>query len=135
MRSRWEGIQNKLWGMQEGCFFLTLCSIAEEYNISHGRDKVDLVDAVNKAFDMKWVKSDYTVLNDTALLSWLCNGAKVSKRMSSTCGLLKANEYSACKYALDNKLHFRRRYFDVYTNSNTVKNGEFVCYYIYTIGE
>lgn len=115
--------------MQEGCFFLSLCSVAEEFN----GQKVDLVDAVNKAFEKKWVKADYTVLDDTALLSWLCHGAKVTKRVSNVCGVLKGNEYSVCKYAWKNKTHFRRRYFDVYEDSKTVRNGQLACYYIYSI--
>lgn len=133
MKSRYEGLQNRLWGMQEGCFFLTLLSIAEERNIQCGRGRVDFVEAVNKAFEKNWVQYDYTVSNDVALLSWL-TGEKVSKRISSSCGVLRGNEYSACKYRLEEKTHFRRRYFDVYNNSRTVANGKLEKYYIYTFG-
>lgn len=131
MKSRYEGIQNKLWDIREGCFFLSLCSIAEEYL----QRKIDLIDAVNMAFEKNLVSSDYWVKNDCKLLEIL-TGKKVSKRQSQKCGILEDNEYSIAKWL--NKAgtanHFRRRYFDVYTDSKTVKDGSLVCYYIYTIG-
>lgn len=136
MKSRYEGIQNKLYHMSEGCFFLSLCSIAEEYRLEHGMTKVDLIDAVNMAFSEKLVTGDYTVLDDCEILSRL-TGEKVTRRKSDTCGELKENEYSIAKWLNAEKTanHFRRRYFDVYTNSRTVRYGTLVCYYIYTIGE
>ena len=116
--------------MREGCFFLSLLSIAEEFN----GQKVDLIDAVNMAFDNKYVTSDYTVKKDCELLSKL-TGRKVTKKVTSVCGVLDDNEYSIVKYLNKEKTanHFRRRYFDVYTNSMTVKEGTLVGYYIYTI--
>lgn len=130
MKSRYEGIQNKLWNMREGCFFLSLLSIAEEFN---GK-KIDLIDAVNMAFDNKFVTSDYTVKKDCELLSKL-TGRKVTKKVTSVCGILDDNEYSIVKYLNKEKTtnHFRRRYFDVYVNSMTVKEGTLISYYIYTI--
>ena len=131
MKSRYEGIQNKLWGIREGCFFLSLCSIAEEYL----QKKIDLIDAVNMAFERNLVSDDYWIKDDCKLLE-LLTGTKVKKRQSQVCGILDDNEYSIAKWL--NKAgtanHFRRRYFDVYTNSKTVKDGSLVCYYIYTIG-
>ena len=132
MKSRYEGIQNKLWGIREGCFFLSLCSIAEEYN----NKKIDLIDAINLAFDKGLVSDDYWVKDDCKLLSLLTGNKKIKKRQSQTCGILDDNEYSISKWL--NKAgtanHFRRRYFDVYKDSKTVKYGSLVCYYIYTIG-
>ena len=93
MKSRYEGIQNKLWNMREGCFFLSLLSVAEEFN---GK-KIDLIDAVNMAFDNKFVTSDYTVKKDCELLSKL-TGRKVTKKVTSVCGILDDNEYSIVKY-------------------------------------
>ena len=142
MKSRYEGIQNKLWDIREGCFFLSLLSVAEEYRLSHGMIKVDLIDAVNLAFEQKLVTFDYFVRFDTEILSKL-TGQNVTKRKVKTCGSLKDNEYSIAKYekkTVDEngkpvtKTHFRRRYFDVYANSATVREGKLVEYYIYTIG-
>ena len=132
MKSRYEGIQNKLYYISEGCFFLSLCSIAEEFN----KKKVDLIDAVNMAFSEKLVTGDYTVLDDCKILHNL-TGKKVTRRVANTCGELKDNEYSIAKWLNAEKTanHFRRRYFDVYTNSKTVRYGTLLCYYIYTIGE
>lgn len=142
MKSRYEGIQNKLWDIREGCFFLSLLSIAEEYRLEHGMMKVDLIDAVNMAFEQKYITFDYFVRFDCEILSKL-TGQKVTKRKAKSCGTLKANEYSVAKYEKktvnkDGKEvtvnHFRRRYFDVYANSSTVREGKLVEYYIYTIG-
>ena len=131
MTSRYEGIQNKLWGIKEGCFFLSLISIAEEYN----KKKIDLVDAVNMAFERKLVGNDFTVYDDCKLLKNL-TGKKVTRRVTTNCGILKDNEYSIMKYINKEGTanHFRRRYFDVYVNSKTVSEGKFLNYYIYTIG-
>ena len=131
MKSRYEGIQNKLWGIREGCFFLCLCSIAEEYN----RKKIDLIDTINLAFDKKLVRNDYFVNDDCKLLS-LLTGKKVTRLTSNVCGNLKDNEYSIAKYLNKEGTanHFDRRYFKVYTNSKTVRDGVLLCYYIYTIG-
>lgn len=135
MKSRYEGIQNKLWEIREGCFFLSLLSIAEEYRLEHGMMKVDLIDAVNMAFEQKYITFDYFVRFDCEILSKL-TGQNVTKRKAKSCGTLKENEYSIAKYvSKDGKTnHFRRRYFDVYANSATVREGKLVEYYIYTIG-
>ena len=131
MESRYEGLQNRLWGIREGCFFLSLLSVAEEFN----GGKVDFVDAVNKSFEKKWLKDDYTVLIDIALLEWL-TGKKVRKEVRVECGIVRANQYSVAKWVNreGDKNHFRRRGWDVYTNSRTVKEGHVMCYYVYTIG-
>lgn len=131
MKSRYEGLQNRLWGIREGCFFITLLSIAEEFN----RRPVDFVDAVNMSFAKGWVKPDYTVVNDTAILSWL-TGRKVTKEVVDRCGVVKGNQYSVAKHVNreGTAYHFRRRYFDVYEGSVTVRDGHVMCYYIYTIG-
>ena len=146
MKSRYEGIQNKLWGIREGCFFLTLLSIAEEERerLHKSPVKVDFVDAVNKAFEKNWITSDYTVCDDCAILSWL-TGENVTKETKDKCLSVHDNQYSVMKYC--NKVksetdpkefivvyHFRRRYFDVYLNSRTVREGTVMCYYIYTFG-
>ena len=137
MKSRYEGIQNKLWGIKEGCFFLTLLSIAEDYRQDNNWDnwKIDFVDILNKSFEKKWITDDYTVKKDKEILKEL-TGKEVTRRECKTCGNLKSNEYSAMKYLNKEKTanHFRRRYFDVYLNSRTVSEGTLVCYYIYTIG-
>lgn len=131
MRSRYEGLQNRLWGIREGCFFLSLLSVAEEFNCK----KVDFIDAVNMAFEKKWLKDDYTVLNDVALLEWL-TGRKVRKEVIVECGIVKANQYTIAKYVNreGDRNHFRRRGWDVYENSKTVREGHVMCYYVYTIG-
>jgi len=138
MTSRYEGIQNKLWGIKEGCFFLSLLSVAEDYKLDNRyKDyKVDFIDILNLAWNKKWISEDYTVKNDTAILKEL-TGKKVTRRIMNACGSLKPNEYSIVKYINKEKTanHFRRRYFDVYVNSKTVSEGTVVSYYIYTFND
>ena len=137
MNSRWEDSQKILWNIKTACFFLTLLSVAEDYNIDMGKKdyKVDLLDAAKESLKKGWIQNDYTVLYDVKILSYL-TGKKVTKKVVTDCGVLKANEYSVMKYLDKDKVgnHFRRRYFDVYNGSQTVKYGTIMCYYIYTIG-
>ena len=132
MKSRYENIQRMLGKIGDyGCFFLSLLSIAEEYLDR----RVDLVDTVRIALDRKWTQADYTVLDDCALLSYL-TGKKVTKRCESSVGVVKLNEYTIAKWynPATNYKHFRRRGWDVYDNSVTVRDGYIMCYYVYTIG-
>lgn len=132
MTSRYDNIQKYLKNIGEyGCFFLSLLSIAEEYT---GR-KIDLVDAVRWGIDSKAVGNDFTIYDDCKLLSHL-TGKRVSKSASQGCGVLSANQFSVEKWynGRTGYNHFRRRCFDVYNGSVTVREGCLVCYYIYTIG-
>ena len=133
MTSRYDNIQRLLAGIDEyGCFFLSLLSIAEEYN---GKP-VDLIGAVRWSAEHKVIDGDYTVLDDCALLAHL-TGKKVSKRAGQECGVLKGSEYSIEKWynPATGYHHFKRRYFDVFHDGRTVREGYMMCYYIYTIGE
>lgn len=132
MKSRYQNSQRILWNMQSACFFLTLLSIAEEYN----KSKVDLLDAARYCMEKEWIDAEYFISNDVEILKWL-TGKRVNKTLvfeKGKCPLMKDNQYSIEKWERDEKYHFRRRYFDVYEGSRTVAEGNFVCYYIYTIG-
>jgi hypothetical protein len=132
MESRFDNIQRYLARIDEyGCFFLSLCSVAEDYL----KKKVDLVDAVRFAVEQGVITPDYTVKDDVKLLSHL-TGKRVSKRTADRCGVLKANEFSIEKWynPRTGYNHFKRRYFDVYHDGVTVKEGYIMCFYIYEIG-
>ena len=129
MKSRYEGSQNLLWSMREGCYFLCLLSIAEEYL----DEKVDLIDSVRHCMDKGWLTNDYYVNDACAILKWLCDVKDVRWKLVQSVGILKDNEYSLEKWKCGEKTHFRRRYFDVYENSKTVKDGVRVGYYVFTI--
>lgn len=133
MKSRYEGSQNLLWNIKSACFFLCLLSIAEEYL----NKKIDLIDATRYCLEKGWIDEEFYIKNDCAILSWLV-GKKVSKKTVESIerwGILLDNQYSVVKYVNPEGTgyHFRRRGFDVYENSYTVREGRLLCYYIYTI--
>ena len=123
MTSRYEDAQRVLWNMKYACFFLSLLSIAEEVT---GK-KIDLLDAARHCQQKGWIDGEFTVLHDCRILSWL-TGRKAAKEV-------KGSQYTVEKWlAKDGKSnHFRRRYFDVYNGSVTVRDGTRTCYYVYTI--
>ena len=129
MRSRYEDSQRVLWHMQDACYFLCLLSIAEEYL----DEKVDLLDAARHCMEQGWMKSDFFINEPTEIIKYLCKAKDVRWRMVQKVGLLKDNEYSLEKWKCGERTHFRRRYFDVYNNSTIVKDGNMVCYYVFTI--
>ena len=140
MKSRYEGIQNYIMHADESCFFLSLLSVAEEERERRGLSpvKVDFLDAVRVCMDRGWLKNDFTVLDDCAILKYLV-GVKCTKEVRDHCYALRGCQYSVAKYGRKvgdgMRTHFRRRYFDVYTDSVTVKEGALMCYYVYTFKE
>ena len=140
-RSKYEGFQNKLSRIApESCFFLTLLSIAEDYNEDYrtGRQG-DLADALNMSLEKVWLGAkDNLMYNDVALLSYLTGKpvAKRSMRADEFSGYTVAgNEYTAVKWRRGKATHFRRRGYDVYDGSQTVAKGCIDSVYVYRIGE
>lgn len=137
-RTKYEGFQNKLMQIaSESCFFLTLLSIAEDYNddFMNGR-RFDLSDALNKSLKEGWLGAkDNLMYNDVALLSWLTNEPVTKRVIAPSDDLTVAdNEYTATKWRRGKNTHFRRRAYDVYTNSQTVAKGSIESIYVYKIG-
>lgn len=136
-QSKYEGIQNELMDfVPVSCFFLSLLSVAEDYNEDYGtRKSVDFIDAYRTARKNGWLGKDFMMYNDVALLEYL-TGKKPVKTVyegnSLTDMNVASNEYTVTKYAKGKMTHFRRRGYDVYLNSNTVKNGNLVAVYKYT---
>lgn len=130
MRSRYEGIQNYIMHADESCFFLSLLSVAEEYL---GKE-LDFLDMVRVCMDRGWLKNDFTVVNDCKILS-LLTGRKVTKEVVQDVGIVKGNQYTIEKWVWGDRTHFRRRGWDVYKNSQTVKYGYRMCTYKYTVEE
>ena len=133
MKSRYEGIQNYIMHADASCFFLSLLSIAEEENYRQGaeRPEVDFLDAARECMNRGWLRNDFTVLYDCAILKHL-TGRKCLKEVVQNAGIVSMNQYTIEKWAWGEKTHFRRRGFDVYTDSKTVANGVKQCYYKYT---
>ncbi len=133
--SRYENSQRILWNMKYACFFLSLLSVAEEQRAAQGQafPQVDLLDAARYCREKGWIDDEFTVKYDCKILAWL-TGRKVTKEVVDRLGAVKGNQYTVEKWlAADGKSnHFRRRYFYVYNDSRTVKEGTRMCYYVYT---
>lgn len=139
-RTKYQGFQNKLMQIApESCFFLTLLSIAEDYNADFSTGRTfDLADALNVSLEKGWLgASDNLMYNDVALLSHL-TGCKVAKRTMSAAEFtgytVLQEEYTAVKWRRGRNTHFRRRAYDVHTNSQTVAKGSIESIYVYKIG-
>ena len=135
MKSRYEGIQNYIMHADESCFFLTLLSVAEEERKRRGwvdsEIPIDFLAAVRECMDMGWLRNDFTVVNDCAILKRYTTH-KCTKEVVQDVGIVKANQYTVEKWAWGDRTHFRRRGWDVYKNSQTVKYGYRMCTYKYT---
>ena len=132
IRTRYEGIQNVLADCgASGCFFLALVSIAEE---SEGKE-IDLLDAIIGARNSKLIKDDFFVNDSVALLSLLTNKKwrRVILKPNELPAKVGENVYTIEKWVnnASGYTHFRRRYVDTLTNSQTVKNGVLSCYYTF----
>lgn len=133
MKSRYEGIQNYIMHANESCFFLSLLSIAEEERERHFKMSVpvDFLEAVRVCRDRGWLADDFSVLYDCRILEYL-TGRSCTKEVVQDAGIVKANQYTVEKWVWGSKTHFRRRGWDVYKDSQTVKNGYRMCTYKYT---
>ena len=72
------------------------------------------------------------MMNDVALLECLTSD-KVTKRIAEPTEVLDvaANEYTVAKWRFGSKTHFRRRLYDVYNDSVTVRRGSLEAVYVY----
>lgn len=137
MKSRFEDSQRVLWNMNEACFFLTLLSIAEEERCRQGWTEpfIDILSAARDCMKKGYIGQDYFVNNDCAVLEYL-TCTKCTKEVVQDCGIVHDNQYTLEKWInMEGSMHFKRRYFDVYSNSQTVKHGVLMCYYKYTFEE
>lgn len=138
MTSRYDGIQNYIMHANESCFFLTLLSVAEEERKRRGwadyEIPIDFLAAVRECMDRGWLKNDFMVIDDCAILKRYTTH-KCTKEVVQDVGFVKANQYTVEKWVWDDKMHFKRRGFDVYSDSMTVKYGYRMCTYKYTFEE
>lgn len=136
---RYSGIQDKLKGIYEGCHFLTLCSIAEEalqFIYSNPNCKVDLIDAVNLAYDKKFIDPGYEVSSNCGLLEALTPGHHWTQTtVSKLPKTIKDNQFTEVVYKnpRNNFKHYRRRSVDTLFDSVTVREGYILEYRIYTL--
>ena len=132
LATRYNGIQDDLKNIHEyGCHFLTLCSIAEEYNNS----PVDLIFAIQTARHNHVIDDEFTVLDNCKLLSLLTGVTWRQRTVKELPPVIGDNEYTEVVY--HNKRtgykHYRRRSVDTLRNSVTVKEGYILEYRIYDV--
>lgn len=125
IKERYEGVQSFL---QEGCLFLSLCSIAEEVNGTN----VDVLHMVRVAKQHGWIDkaNNLTVAGQCGLLEAL-TGKQWTRTVRDVAGDVKDNEYTVQKWVRGNYTHFKRRYVDTLVNSQTVAKGKMESVYVY----
>lgn len=136
VKTRYEGLQSLFGTMKdESCHFLTLCSIADEYNITHGKSYIDLINIIRVSQSKRWITDDFFVRNDgTPILEYL-TGKKWSRKEVVKLPEIRDNDYTEAIWynPRTEYRHYRRRYFDTLSFSHTVNNGYIEKYYIYTV--
>lgn len=128
-RQRYRGIQTLL---MDGCYFLCLCSIAEDA----GGKPVDIIDVANEALEQGLVSSDGYVSFPVEILENLLPGTRWElDRQKAVPRLVADNEYTVLKYYNINTgyTHFRRRDVDTLVDSKTVKEGRLVNCYVFKL--
>lgn len=120
------------------CLFLSVCSIAEEYNEAAGNGRrLDIAAFAVECFNAGLLKEDWTCGDQERMLN-LATGANWKKaEVKSLPAVVPENVYTVEKWhnPRTGYDHFRRRWGDTLESSVTVKEGSLVCYYTYTHGE
>jgi len=135
IKKRYSGLQDDLGivskTLKDGaCLLLSLCSIIDELS-----DKpCDIIEVINTAWDNKWMKWDYELIDSLALLNHFTGKRFSRTEVTSLPSVIKDNEFTIEKwYNPDTKYtHFKRRFVDTLKNSKTVKEGYIKEYYIYS---
>lgn len=129
--NRYQGAQNKLERCgATGCLFLSIMSIAEEFSGEH----YDLLDAIDHFVMKGYMKPDYTCIDQERMLEDLTGHSWKKVVMTTLPSTIPDNMYTIAKYKKGlTKTHFRRRGWDVYEGSETVRNGKLVEYYCYFV--
>lgn len=135
MKEHYENIQTILKSVaQTGCYFLSLCDVAEDFLADNDLDaKHSFFATLQTALKNEWLLADMTVMCPIDILAYITG---FTWEMTKFSGLFpyeqqKKNEYSIICYKWNNMTHFRRRGYDVYKNSVTVRQGFVLKTYIY----
>lgn len=131
LKSRYAGIQTRLKDIGNyGCLFLSICSIIEEMT---GKE-ADIIGIVQESMARGWLQRDFTVSSSTDILNAFTGKTWKRKIVQKLPSEIKDNEYTVEKW-LNPKTrgnHFKRRFVDTLIDSQTVKIGGIVSYYIYS---
>ena len=136
-RERYENLQTELLALhKDGCHFLTLCSIADEYRYDHGLPYLDFIWAYRTCQSKGLITRDCYVNDDgCGILSLLTDGKKWTRKDVEKVGQVNDNDYTEAVYFNPRTRfhHFRRRYFDTLVHSVTVEEGYIESVRIYTV--
>lgn len=137
IKERYKGIQTILEACgKDGCHFLTLCSIADEWRYEHNLPFIDIIDTIHLLHQGKLMSSDFFIKDDgTKVLSLLTEGKKWTKKNVDKLPRIRDNDYTEVVYFNPRTKfkHFRRRPYDTLTYSVTVAEGYILEYRIYTV--
>ena len=128
--SRYKGIQSKLKFIgSDGCLFLCLCSIIEEIT----GQPADIINIVQESMAKKWLDNEFTVLDSLALLKEFTGKTFKRTEVKKLPDIIKDNEFSIEVWQMPGSKgkHFKRRFVDTLVDSQTVKYGSIIEYYIY----
>lgn len=138
VKQRYEGLQTALERCgADGCHFLTLCSIADEYRVSHGLPYIDLIEAIRTCQSRGLLRADFYIKDDGTNVLRLLTNKKWSRKDVETLGPIYDNDYTEAVYFNPRTQfrHYRRRYMDTLDHSVTVEEGYIEQYRIYTVQE
>lgn len=137
VKERYEGLQTLALALnKDGCHFLTLCSIADEYRYDHGLSYIDLIWAIRTCRSRGLINDEFYVKDDgTNVLKLLTDGKKWSRKDVEKLGKVGDNDYTEAEWfnPRTNFTHFRRRYVDTLSGSVTVAEGYIKRYRVYTV--
>lgn len=129
---RYEGVQDFLKWFDignNGCYLLSLCSIAEEVT---GKP-ADLIGLMADARRKQIFDNEQNILDPCGILQYLTEGKRWKLRIEAVVpSIVKDEEYTVLKYKWK-YAHFRRRGFDTLNDSQTVKNGQIIACYVFTL--
>lgn len=133
VKERYQGLQSLCKVINtDGCFFITLCTVAEEFNES----PIDFIGTIRKSQKERWIDYEFNIYQEGVPLLEYLTGAKWSRRKVTTLPpTIKSNEYTVAHWVSERNPngHYRRRYVDSINNSKTVAEGYVDFYYIYTV--
>lgn len=140
IKKRYEGIQTLMKNFSDSsCNLLSLCTVIEEVS-GQPADLIGIVQwgrntKISKDSKTNIIDDDWTVNDNLAVLSKF-SGKKKWKRteVSELPKKIKDNQFTFeiwKKKPTDLAMHVKRRFVDTLINSQTVKTGKIVKYYIY----
>lgn len=137
VRERYQGLQSLAQSLHDdGCHFLTLCSIADEYRFDHDIPYIDLIWAIRTLRSKGLIDDSFYVHDDGCrVLSILTEGKKWTRKDVVSLPVIYDNDYTEAVYFNPRTQfhHFRRRSIDTLNYSVTVAEGYIESYRIYTV--